>query len=92
MTPHKFVNVSIWINKWERYSLAGLYNLDRSGKPPKLNQVEQEFILQMIKQEPCSAKSVAVTVKQKYGKAVSIGTIRRLLKRAKKYGRVSEHL
>jgi transposase len=76
--------VSIWINKWESYGLAGLYNLDRSGRPLKINQVEQEFILEVIKQEPRSVKHVAASVKDKFGKSVSVGTIRRFIKRAKK--------
>src|SRR5688572_1957042 len=50
--------VSIWINNWEQIGHESLVDLPKSGRPPVLNEKEQEQAKELVKQEPRSIKRV----------------------------------
>src|SRR5512132_4716985 len=48
--------VSQWLEWWEAEQLAGLDDDPRSGRPPKLNEPEQQQALKIALQEPRAIK------------------------------------
>jgi transposase len=69
--------------KWEKMGLFGLYDSERSGRPSSLSPNDEEFIKDLIAQEPRSMKKIQAKVEEKKNKKISQSTIRRFLKNGK---------
>ncbi len=74
--------VSRWLKAWDKKGLAGLVDRPRSGRPRELSAAEEEQALETLEQEPRSIKRVLTELGKRFGKNISIETIRRLCKRA----------
>lgn len=69
--------VSKWINQWEANGIEGLLDRPKQNRKPKLNEEEREILREILEKNPGSAKEVALEVKKRTGKEVSVWTIRR---------------
>jgi len=69
--------VSKWIDKWETDGIEGLLDRPKQNRKPKLNEEEREILREILEKNPGSAKEVAIEVKKRTGKEVSVWTIRR---------------
>ena len=86
-------SASSWIDRWRLHGFNGLFDLDRTGRPPKLTEKEKEIAVNLIKKHPQSIKIVKEKLAQKTGKIVSDWTLKRLAKASKlKWKRVRKSL
>src|SRR6266576_3359924 len=76
--------VATWIKKWEQSGIASLYDKPRSGRPPKLTPEEKDLARQYIKEDPRCLKHVVERLSQKTAKRLSISSLKRLAKRARR--------
>jgi len=75
-------SVSSWLEAWERDGLAGLIEQHRSGRPTKLNQLEEIEVIELVKSEPRNLKKVLVEITEKTGVKMSLKTLKRICKKA----------
>jgi transposase len=72
--------VSDWIDRWERDHFDGLDDDPRSGRPPKLTEIEQKKGIEISTKEPRSLRQGLVELAAQIGKTISLDTFKRLLK------------
>jgi transposase len=72
--------VSQWLEWWEAEQVAGLDDDPRSGRPPKLTEVERQQALTIALQEPRAIKTGLKRIADAIGKLISEPTLRTLLK------------
>ena len=65
-----------WLSKW----FAFLYDVHRSGAPPKLNAIHREEINIWLEEEALTAPTIVVRLKEECDVEVSVGTVRNALK------------
>lgn len=75
--------ISSWFNRWKSMGLVGLFDDERSGRPPLLADEEKVTAIEMVKNIPNSLKLVLTQLIEKIGKTVSVDTLKRLLKSRK---------
>jgi transposase len=75
--------VTRWFNEWEEHGAIGLWDVPRPGRPPILNEEEQEIAKEFIDKRPNESKSVLIDLLNETGKKISRKTLSRI---AKKYG------
>jgi transposase len=73
--------VSSWLKAWETEGIRGLYDLPRSGAPPKLTEPDIEIIGEFIKEYPNSPKTILAKSIEKTGKNFSISSLKRIVKK-----------
>src|ERR1700735_393286 len=44
--------VSKWMDNWESKGLIGIFERDKSGRPPKLTDSEREVVLELVEADP----------------------------------------
>jgi transposase len=71
--------VCSWLKAWETEGIRGLYDLPRSGAPPKLTESDIEIIGQFIKEYPNSPKVILAKSIEKTGKKFSISSLKRIV-------------
>jgi transposase len=74
--------VSQWLEWWEAEQLAGLEDEPRSGRPPKLTDVERRDALRITLAEPRTIKTGLKRIADELGKLLSVGTLRTWLSTA----------
>jgi len=74
--------VSGWLNRWRRGGLTGLFNKSGGGCPKKLTESEEVKAVEMIIEQPRKIKSALATVEEKFGKKISISTLKRAAKQS----------
>jgi transposase len=75
--------ISTWFNRWHSIGLVGLFDDERSGRPPLLSDEEKMTFIEMVKISPNSLKLALTQLFEKVEKTVSIDTLKRLLKSRK---------
>lgn len=60
--------VTAWIDNWLESGYDGLLDLPKSGRPPLLNEKEQEQVAELVQKEPRSIKRVADQIQKKRAK------------------------
>jgi transposase len=73
--------VSRWINLWNKLEIKCLEDKKHTGRKPKLTKLQQIETIQIVKSEPRKLKLAVVEIKKRFGKDVSIKTIKRILKK-----------
>jgi len=58
--------ISIWLQNWEESRYEGLIDLPKSGRPPILNEKEQEKVKQLVRKDPQSIRRVAGQIKKNW--------------------------
>lgn len=69
-----------WLNLWEAYRFAGLYDMKGRGRNPKLNVSQQAQVKQWAREFPKNLKKSVALVKDKFGVSVSQRTVMRILR------------
>lgn len=72
-----------WLERWERAGLDGLEDEDRPGRPPELDDDEQELAVELLKKYPRQPARVLQEIKAQTGKSISRRTLRRIAKAAR---------
>lgn len=72
--------VSSWLKAWETQGIRGLYDLPRSGAPPKLTESDIEIIGKFIKEYPNSPKIILAKSIEKTGKYFSMSSLKRIVR------------
>jgi transposase len=62
--------VSQWIDWWEEHKFDGLDDDPRSGRPPKLNEQEQQRVIEIAREEPRQTKQRLERVIAEIGKVI----------------------
>ena len=71
--------VSRWIKWWTFYGTDGLRDDLHTGRTPKLDRFQQIEVIQIVKQEPRKIKLAVGKIKDRFGKELSVKTIKRIL-------------
>lgn len=79
------VTIYNWINRWQKYGIEGLYDLEGRGRKPIFSSEEEKLIISKIEENPSSLRQVADQVEKETGKTAHIETLRKI---AKKNGKV----
>lgn len=74
-------SVSSRLKAWETEGIGGLYDLPRSGAPPKLTDADTEIIGKFIKEHPDSPKIIPAESIEKTGKKFSGSSLKRIIKK-----------
>jgi transposase len=74
-------SVSTWLDRWQTMGVVGLYDQPGSGRPPLLNDEEQQKVHAYLRQYPKDVKKVVQALEQETTKRVSTKTIKRLIKK-----------
>lgn len=73
--------VTAWLARWEESDLDGLDDDPKSGRPPTLSEEEEKQAVKIVKEEPRSIKQQLISIVAKFGKKLSLQTLRNLCKR-----------
>jgi len=71
-----------WFSEWEENKLIGLYNRAGQGRKPKLTEEQEKQVIEWVKEEPKSLKSVQSKVEKEWGIKISKDTIKRIIKKS----------
>lgn len=71
--------VSQWLDWWEEYQYEGLDDDPRSGRPPTLNQVEQQRACEIVEEEPRSTNQALQQIAEETGKSICKDTLHSIL-------------
>ena len=69
-----------WLDLWESYHFAGLYDKKGRGRKPKLDASEQAQVGQWAKEHPKNLAKIIALVKEQFGVSVSKRTLQRILR------------
>jgi len=70
-----------WLDRWEAQKLDGLVDRQRSGAPPKLDELEQVRAVELLRLHPQNVKMVLVELEKELGKQISSATLKRIAKK-----------
>ena len=73
--------VSSWLKAWETEGIRGLYDLPRSGAPPKLTEADIGIIEKFVKEHPNSPKIIPAKSIEKTCKKFSMSSLKRIIKK-----------
>ena len=73
--------VTSWLARWEEGETDGLDDDPRSGRPSTLSDEEEKQAVEIVKEEPRSLKQQLLSVIEKFGKKLSLETLRNVCKR-----------
>lgn len=74
-------SVTAWLVRWEESATDRLDDDPKSGRPPTLSKEEEKQAIGIVKEEPRSLKQQLVSVIEKFGKQLSVRTLRDLCQR-----------
>lgn len=73
--------VTSWLLRWEESGTDGLDDDPKSGRPPSLSDEEEKQAIEIVKEEPRSIKQQLLAVMEKFGKKLSLETLRNVCRR-----------
>lgn len=73
--------ISNWLDRWDADKINGLYDLQRSGAPPILNEQEQARALELLELTPQNSNRVLHELETELGKTISSTTLKRIAKK-----------
>ncbi len=73
--------VSRWINRWSEQGLAGLRDVQQTGRPPILTLEEQEKTVEIALKNPKFPHRQLSQIKEATGKEISQWTLKRVIKK-----------
>lgn len=73
--------VTSWLVRWEESDTDGLDDDPKSGRPPTLSEEEEKQAIEIVKEEPRSIKQQLLSVMEKFGKQLSLETLRNVCRR-----------
>jgi len=84
--------VSRTIDDWEESGIRGLFDDYRSGRIPSLTSEDEDFIHEIVEEEPRSTKKIITALEDQRGKKVSGSTVRRVIKKKRVWKRIRKSL
>lgn len=75
-------SVSRWLKMWDDIGIIGLIERHRSGRPRKLNAIQEKEAIEKIKENPRSIKSVLSQIADNTGVSICKETLRRICKKS----------
>lgn len=76
----KRLTIYRWLDDWDEFAFAGLYDCKGRGRQPKLTSSQKEQVKKWGKAFPKQLGKIIALVKEKFGILVSKRTIQRILK------------
>ena len=73
--------VSGWINEWEKHGFDSLTDKPRSGRKPIISEDTHDEIIDIVKENPKQLKSAISKIEEKFGKKISVKTLKRIIKK-----------
>jgi transposase len=73
--------VTAWLERWEETETDGLDDERRRGRPSIFNDEEEKQVIEIVKEEPRSLKQQLLAVMAKFGKQLSLETLRLVCQR-----------
>ena len=73
--------VSKWIDGWEKYQFDSLIDKPRSGRTPLIHSERHDEVIDIVKKNPRQLKSANTEIQEKFGKKVSVKTLKRIIKK-----------
>jgi len=73
--------VSKWIDGWEKYQFDSLIDKPRSGRTPLIHSEMHDEVIDIVKKNPRQLKSAITEIQEKFGKKVSVKTLKRIIKK-----------
>lgn len=73
--------VSRWINRWNKQGLAGLRDVQQTGRPPILTLEEQAKTVEIVMKNPKFPERQLGEIKEQIGKEISQWTLKRVIKK-----------
>lgn len=84
--------VSRVIEKWEKIGIRGLYDDPRPGRPRVLTPEDEDFIREIVGEEPRSPAIILAALEDGRGKKISRPTLRRVIKGECSWKRIRKSL
>jgi len=78
---HDRDTISSWFKKYEEHGLGSISDAARSGRPPKLNEINQILALSSVAETPTSLKAVIAKISEELKINISVLTLKRILKK-----------
>lgn len=73
--------VSMWIDRWERHGVHGVYDHARSGAPSKLTAAEIDVVTHIITEHPHSPNMIFANIAEQLKKTIGLSTLQRIVKK-----------
>jgi transposase len=73
--------VTAWLERWEETETDGLDDEPKRGRPSIFNDEEEKQVIEIVKEEPRSLKQQLLAVMAKFGKKLSLETLRLVCQR-----------
>lgn len=73
--------VSRWMNRWNKQGLAGLRDVQQTGRPPILTLEEQAKTVEIVMKNPKFPERQLGEIKEQIGKEISQWTLKRVIKK-----------
>jgi transposase len=73
------LTITNWLNDWDEFAFAGLYDRPGRGRKPKLTPEQQEQVKVWAKETPKNLDAVQNKIESKWKTQVSKDTIKRIL-------------
>jgi len=74
--------VSGWLKRWRQDGLIGLFNKSGGGCLKKLTEAEEVKAVEIITEQPRRIKSALAIIEEKFGKNISMSTLKRAAKQS----------
>ncbi len=84
--------VSRVMEKWEKIGIRGLYDEPRPGRPRILTPEDEDFVREIVGEEPRSPAKVLAALEDERGKTVSKPTLRRVIRGERSWKRIRTSL
>ena len=84
--------VSRTIDNWEKFGIRGLYDDYRSGRTPSFTPEDEDFIHEIVNEEPRSVKKIIIAFEDQRGKTISGSTVKRVIKKKHVWKRIRKSL
>ena len=75
------ITVSNWIDAWYEQGISSLFDDKRSGRPTIFSQQEAVLLKSFVDEEPHQLKRAQSLIQDSTGKACSLGTVKRTIKK-----------
>lgn len=70
-----------WFDWWEEEGSSGLKDAPKSGRPKSLTDDESLEVIQLVEENPKQIRKVVSIIKERFGKEVSIDTVKGIIKK-----------
>ena len=73
--------VSKWISEWEKHQFDSLIEQPRPGRTLLIPEEKHGEVIDIVKKKPKQLKSAIAEIEEKFGKKISVKTLKRIIKK-----------